>query len=225
MTMYMRHSPEPPPYLLSTAELVKSEPKRMSQTPKKMLIGPRAEAVSRHEAGHFIMGHLNQFRMSSYWIKAPYQGQERGDIRQILDEALGTFDAVQNYLRRRVQVLFAGAIAETMDAEGNTTEQKVQECFQAVSATEHAILAELMHVSINITFKDVEKPNATAAYHGLYQEIFGEVCACMKKNHAAVTAIATEVLRHMNAKKTNEIEFKAQEITELLKHHGITLHP
>lgn len=81
--------------------------------------------VVRHEAGHWLLAEHYRFKAGDILIER-LDGFEnyRGGSEIYLAKAFGECRDVEVYLNQRIQVLYAGAIAESIDATGNVDSDK-----------------------------------------------------------------------------------------------------
>ncbi|MCO7524861.1 hypothetical protein NJH54_10080 [Pseudomonas asiatica] len=76
-------------------------------------IRDQARKVAQHEMGHYVMARVMGFVTDGVSIEIRHNGHLGGATVQ-LSESLRSLDDVSSYLKRRVLVLYAGAMAETL---------------------------------------------------------------------------------------------------------------
>ncbi len=81
-----------------------------------------ARTVAQHEMGHYVVARLLGFRTSDVSIEltGPINGH-RGEAAVILGAPIRTLEEAGSYLRRRIQVLYAGVLAETLPPRQSPT--------------------------------------------------------------------------------------------------------
>ena len=81
-----------------------------------------ARTVAQHEMGHYVVARLLGFRTSDVSLELTGQiNGHRGEAAVILGEPIRTLEEAGCYLRRRIQVLYAGALAETLPPRQSPT--------------------------------------------------------------------------------------------------------
>ncbi len=103
--------------------------------------------VSRHEAGHYIVGEVNGFAMGQLrYIPGKEAGAQGMFIRPVknLEDVLQLID-------QRAEVLLAGVIAETWDSDDKVWSQKANQRFTEEGARQDkAKFAELLYLRQSI---------------------------------------------------------------------------
>jgi ATP-dependent Zn protease len=78
----------------------------------------RIMPVAQHEVGHFVAARVLRFRTVGISVEMLPKGGHAGGAEITLSEALHSLEETKEYLRRRVQVLYAGALAQTLRENG-----------------------------------------------------------------------------------------------------------
>ena len=79
----------------------------------------RIKLICNHEAGHYIVGRELSFKTHGITIVVqPFQGHSATAVIEPWTPSIDDLQKLRIYLERRIQVLFAGAIAEAMDENG-----------------------------------------------------------------------------------------------------------
>ncbi len=115
----------------------------------------RALRVARHEAGHYVTARVLGFRAGPCSIRIDFPIDHRGGAGVELATALTSVDDVADYLERRVQVLYAGTLAEAM-SEGVIDQPKAIEYLKTGSARDHAKVRELINILRNIKYPETQ---------------------------------------------------------------------
>lgn len=135
-----------------------------------------ARAVAQHEAGHYIVGRVLGFKTGALTIQLLNTGHglgHKGEAEITLHEEISTIEAVQHYLERRVQVLYAGVLAEAMDMR--TGEIDAETAIQHLgkgAAGDHAKAREAMQLIRNIKYGQAQSDEQVKSQ---LEEINGEL--------------------------------------------------
>lgn len=73
-----------------------------------------ARKVARHEMGHYVVATVLGFRTGDVTLRLIGMDGHHGGTAVTLARSLRTLEDVGDHLERRVQILYAGAIAETL---------------------------------------------------------------------------------------------------------------
>jgi hypothetical protein len=126
-----------------------------------------ARHVAQHEMGHYVVARLLGFRTSDVSIEiiGPMNGH-RGEAPVILTERLLSLEDVRCYVRRRIQVLYAGALAETLPPGQSPTKRvnieeakKIIETAGAGAEQDFAKARELIRILRNIQYQNEDIDN------------------------------------------------------------------
>jgi hypothetical protein len=79
---------------------------------------PNAQRVAKHEAGHYIATRAHGFESSGFYAILNPDGSYSGGSDTTLARPTRSFAEVCQYLDQRAQILYAGAIAETLNTLG-----------------------------------------------------------------------------------------------------------
>lgn len=74
----------------------------------------RARTVAQHEMGHHIIARIMGFATDEVTVRIIGHDGHDGSATIQLAQSLTSLDAIKSYLERRVLVLYAGALAETL---------------------------------------------------------------------------------------------------------------
>ena len=87
-----------------------------SQYPSLLRI---TQDIGRHEAGHYIIGRCLGFKMDYITIELlDFMGAHNGEASVILPQPIATLDTLLTYAENRVQMLYAGSLAEALGPSG-----------------------------------------------------------------------------------------------------------
>lgn len=110
--------------------------------------------VAQHEMGHYVAAKVLGFSTGYVSIEARNPFDRSGETEMALMESLTSAAEVSSYLARRIKVLNAGAMAETLkqpDFEVDMDEAvKIMKHPQLGAQQDHAKIRELTHVLRNL---------------------------------------------------------------------------
>ena len=124
----------------------------------------RARTLAQHEMGHYVVSRLLGFRTGEVSIEIINWDHYRGGAAIFLAEALKG-ETVASYLERRVQVLYAGAQAQTLPPnlpDGKVDEEAAVQIIQNPThgaEQDHSKTCELINIIRNIRHADTPLPN------------------------------------------------------------------
>lgn len=114
----------------------------------------RAEKICIHEAGHLISSKLLGFKTNGISIQIYSSIGHSGEATIILPTSeINDSDKLIEYLENRVQVLYAGVIAQFTDINKNfDNDNAIKEWNNGGGMVDYAKVRELVHVIRNIKF-------------------------------------------------------------------------
>lgn len=114
----------------------------------------RGEKVCIHEAGHLIVSKLQGFKTNGISIEIYPRIGHSGEATIILPTPeITDNDKLIDYLEKRVQILYAGVIAQFTDIDKNfDNENALKEWKNGGGMVDYAKVRELVHVIRNIKF-------------------------------------------------------------------------
>lgn len=117
-----------------------------------------ALSIARHEAGHFVIARVLGFRVNSISIQLDPAYGYNAETSVTPCEKLSSLEKVTEYLRRRVRVLYAGALAETLSSRASRAIGYVAfEQLQRGNATrDYVKIRELAYTLRNIQHSDCD---------------------------------------------------------------------
>jgi hypothetical protein len=90
-----------------------------------------AAGVAKHEAGHYVVARVNGFAtpgFSATMFNA--SGAFLGGNETTIARPLRSLDQTQRYLEQRIQILYAGALAESLSQTGDIDYNAAVDCLQ-----------------------------------------------------------------------------------------------
>lgn len=123
----------------------------------------RIKRVCNHEAGHYIVARELFFTTHGIGVQFSLgQGHSGHAVIEPWTSGISNINELETYLERRIRVLYAGAIAEAMDIEGNYHEDyALKEWKTGGSTNDHAKIRELVQTLRNIKYpQTTDEPTA-----------------------------------------------------------------
>ena len=87
----------------------------------------RARTLAQHEMGHYVLARVMGFRTGEVTLELIGDTGHKGGSAIFLDQPTNDIDALANYLKRRIIVLFAGVLAETLPPRYDTQNRGVNQ--------------------------------------------------------------------------------------------------
>lgn len=174
-----------------------------------------AQRIAQHEMGHYVVARLMGFQTDDVTLEiiGPMDGH-RGEASVTLTEALTTLEDVESYLRARLKVLYAGAIAETLQPSAPNKSVDVDaavEIFQKEgngAENDNAKARELMQVLRNIRFAETDKtdePAIQGQLDSLCQEIWSETVELVEEHADAILGLAGNLASQVKRPKEEAV--------------------
>ncbi len=116
---------------------------------------PKIRRICNHEAGHYVVS--RELGFTTCGISAMFQlnGHSGEAGVELWRHSIVNIEELISYIERRVQILYAGAIAEAMDIQGNyNSKYALDEWRNGGSTTDYAKIRELVHI-----LRDSKHPN------------------------------------------------------------------
>ena len=128
----------------------------------KRLNYERALQIARHECGHYIAARALGFETGALSVELLYPNGHRGGALITLPHPLRSIVEACSYLERRIQILYAGVLAESLK-DGKINEEKAREYVSTGGSEDFAKVKELTHLLRN--FRYCDEPVAEAQRH------------------------------------------------------------
>ena len=158
-----------------------------------------ARRVAQHEMGHYVVARALGFRTGKVSVEITGPIGHRGATEVTLAEALASLRDVQSYIERRVQVLYAGAPAETLQPHAPN---KIVDCQQAVdiirnpgqgAEQDYAKARELIHVLRNIKYPGTDANDAATVQgqlDAIDADLWAKAVALVETHAEAIIGLA-----------------------------------
>lgn len=159
--------------------------------------------VALHEFGHYIAANVMGFETDDVAIEmTDWRGGYRGEAGIRLSRGLRTVPEAERYLRDRVVVLWAGALAETLRAE-KVSEDDAVKCLRGeAGASDHAKATELLNLLRNLTSPDVSGEKAQAALTELEEEIWLDTVKLVEAEARLISGFASRLAQMVRMTST-----------------------
>lgn len=165
----------------------------------------RALTVVRHEIGHWLVGIHHGFICGDVKVVIYAKDGHYAQAAIELESDLSSTELITSYLKRRISVLYAGALAESMHSSGKVNDPyAINELEKRGAVNDHKGVRELLRVLRGITFgprPDTDK-KCNAQLKTLADTLWADTKAVLEANHEVITA-ATEAIV-MRAKAVNK---------------------
>ena len=156
----------------------------------------RAIKVVRHEVGHWIAGEYHGFRSGSIEITMTKDGGHRGQAEIFPDSDLRSLELAQSYLRRRISVLYAGVLAESLGDDGKVNNGYANHELQTGGATnDFKGIRELVRVLRGMIHGPaVDEKTMTKQFERLTNEIWKETTELVETNHDLIQGLTRVIM-------------------------------
>lgn len=174
--------------------------------------------VIRHELGHWVASRLQGFTTGAIRVFDDHASAELDLVVPALSDA----GDIVAYIRRRITVLYAGMIAESLLSETDIDAKKVEHLRETTSSDDYGKIKELLRVwggmRVTVGANPIDFQNVV---QGLEIEIANETAAMIVANAKAIRAAAWEFDKRLKARNTNLLE--PVEVEQFLKERGLHL--
>ncbi|NTE94107.1 hypothetical protein G6L67_19750 [Agrobacterium tumefaciens] len=156
----------------------------------------RALTVVRHEIGHWLVGIHHGFFCGDVKAVIHHRDGHYAQAAIELESDLRSLDLVTSYLRRRISVLYAGALAESMGTSDKVNETyAVRELEKRGAVNDHKGVRELLRVLRGIEFgpRPCTDEACNKQLKELVDELWADTKAVLEANHEVIAA-ATEAI-------------------------------
>lgn len=157
----------------------------------------RALKVVRHEVGHWVVGYYHGFKVGDIKITI-VQGGHNGEASVNLESDLRSLDLVTRYLERRISVLCAGVLAESLGHDGKTNRNYAgKELTQGGGTNDYKAIRELVRVLRGIKHgppsEDLDK--LQRQLEQVSDEIWDQTIQIVEDNHEVIDAITRAIMQ------------------------------
>jgi hypothetical protein len=185
--------------LLTFSALQKSDDMQRRGLPyNKAVEFPRAHRIGRHEAGHYVAARVLGFNAGAITLELRPAKQHQGGAAITLAVPVKSVDDVVSYLERRIQVLYAGALAETMEVD-QVDEKKACEVLEAEASQDAAKVREYVLLLRNIRFPDTPAGMAKPELDEISQKLWLKTIELVKSERLIIQGIGKRLASMVDA--------------------------
>ena len=158
--------------------------------------------AAQHEMGHFVAGKALGFRTGSVSLKIDLMGHTASaEVR--LAEPIADLDALRSYLSRRIMVLMAGSIGETLDHAKHdkpvdrAAAQKILMVKGFGAEDDFSKCRELIRVLRNVTLLSTNPLDGAAVEAEcakIFEDLWAQAAALIERNATAVCCLASALV-------------------------------
>ncbi len=162
----------------------------------------RALAVVRHEVGHWLVGVHHGFFCGNVKVVIHDSDGHYAQAGIELECDLRSIDLVKSYLRRRISVLYAGALAESMGTSDKVNDTyAVRELEKRGAVNDHKGARELLRVLRGIEFgpRPGTDEECNKQLKKLAAELWADTKAVLEANHKVIAAATEAILMRAEA--------------------------
>lgn len=183
----------------------------MGRTDKKEIpshIRQRAREVAQHEMGHHVMARLMGFTIGEVTVEVADRGAHSGGSIIHLAQSLTSIGDVRAYLERRVLVLYAGAMAETLPPghvpeKGVNNERAAEIIHGSLGAEQdHAKAREALHLLRSILHPDTcDADDINEQLSALDLRLWSRARALVEEYEETIVNVACGLTQHLKEQR------------------------
>lgn len=164
-----------------------------------------ARRVAQHEMGHYVVATVLGFRCGDVSLEISGNGH-KGGASVDLPTSTGSLTETMSYLERRVQVLFAGAAAETMRSTSPDKRVNQEQAIEILrrpgqgAEQDHAKVRELIHVLRNIGHPDTDSADhvtVQAELDAIDLDLWLRAIALVERHASAICGLASSLAEQL----------------------------
>ncbi|MBY3031654.1 hypothetical protein HF265_21630 [Rhizobium leguminosarum] len=162
----------------------------------------KAQAVARHEVGHWAIGYCLGFKVGDISIVIQEVDHYRGHAVIELESDLSSLELVESYLRRRIMVLFAGVMAESLKPNGVPQKDYAKNELEKGGATnDHKGIRELLRVLRGVAYGPPRhKKKLQGELDTLNDELWNATEALVMKHHKLILGLGGAIAEKASAR-------------------------
>ena len=151
----------------------------------------KIENICNHEAGHYIIARELGFITNGMSIQMQTNGHSGESVIEPWTSGINNLTELQNYLKRRIKVLYAGVISESFEME-NHSDYALNEWNSGGGKDDHSKIRELTQVLRNIIYPNtVQEPEAQKELTDLNNELFDQTVKIVSERLKLIRGISS----------------------------------
>jgi hypothetical protein len=152
------------------------------------------EPIARHEAGHFVVAKVLGFETEDIKFKANNFSQNNGNCAINLNQSILNIDDLLKYCEKRVMVLYAGAIAQSLQ-NGIPNNDILQNIFKTNAISDCDKIREHIFIIRNIKYSaTVEESEIQQELDIIDDELFKKTIPIVIDNNDIIKSLANQLL-------------------------------
>jgi len=163
-----------------------------------------------HEAGHYVVARVLGFKPQSLKLQmVDLNGGHIGGSILELSRALLTVDSILKYLEDRIQVLYAGALAQSLSKGKIDDKVAISVLENGGGQNDFAKARELLHVIRNIRFPtSTDESELQSGLDDINDDLWGRTIALVEKDHELICGLGSRLASQL---KVTGQEFELNE--------------
>jgi hypothetical protein len=159
----------------------------------------KAEDYVRHEAGHLVAAKVLNFQTGKIVLRA---SQAEAEI--ILNPRLPDVAAATDFMRRRVQVLYAGALAQSLE-KGRATPAMANVFLDSTAINDHAKVRELVRIVVAMEHPEVTDDVFATTLLQVAEELYLAAQKIVERQSTVIEGITEEFIRAKRAARNPQV--------------------
>jgi hypothetical protein len=168
-----------------------------------------AMPVALHEAGHYIVGRVHGFEVGELKAKVLYPDSFIGSTQIIiLAQKLTTLEAIVSYLEKRIQVLYAGVLSQSLERmnvnedkaneyhvnedkanEYHVNEDKANDYLKTNGKDDHCKVRELLRILLNIKCSSTENDKNQKQLSEIERDLWKRTIKCVETEETHIRGL------------------------------------
>jgi hypothetical protein len=169
----------------------------------------------RHECGHLVVARALEFETGVINLKA-----EQAEAEITLRPAIRNTDDLKRFVERRVPVLYAGALAQSMT--GRRTDAKIANGYlQKTANQDYAKAKELVRLHVGVERPDAEEEDAKKKLRETNERLYVKAQKLVEKHAPQIIGLSLAFMQaYGNAGHPREFTFSKERIDQWLEQNG-----